>query len=157
MPKWDSFGRVCTVCSEYKPWDQFSRKTTKRYKEAGKLHQVRQPKCKACAIEETKNWKNNKSEDELKDMYLQRTYSVSLNWYNRQIEKQQNTCLICNTIFSKEPLTGKSPVVDHDHDTGKVRGIICNECNRGIGYFRDSTTALENAAKYLKGELSFHS
>ena len=50
-------------------------------------------------------------------------------------------CVICG---SKEQL-----VVDHDHVTGKVRGMLCNHCNRGLGHFRDDPMLLEFAAQYL--------
>lgn len=50
-------------------------------------------------------------------------------------------CVICG---SEEKL-----VVDHDHATGKVRGMLCNHCNRGLGHFKDSPMLLEFAAQYL--------
>lgn len=51
-------------------------------------------------------------------------------------------CVICG---SAEPL-----VVDHDHKTGKVRGMLCNHCNRGLGHFRDDPELLHFAAIYLQ-------
>lgn len=58
------------------------------------------------------------------------------------LKQSQTKCLICN---SSEKL-----VVDHDHKTGKVRGMLCNHCNRGLGHFRDSLDALQKAIDYLK-------
>ena len=57
------------------------------------------------------------------------------------IKESTKECVICG---SEETL-----VVDHDHFTGKVRGMLCNHCNRGLGHFRDSPMLLEFAAQYL--------
>lgn len=59
-------------------------------------------------------------------------------------------CDICgNTISTK---IKKGYHIDHNHVTGKVRGILCAHCNQGLGHFRDNILFLENAINYLKGE-----
>lgn len=145
---WDLEGRVCTCCKQYKFWDEFSSKNPKRDKHKTELHTKRQPKCKICAAEDTKNWyKNNKSK--AKDSSLMRTYGITLNEYKARLLAQEYRCPICNKHFSDGKFGPDSPVVDHCHVDGNVRGIICNECNRGLGYFRDNAEALMNASKYL--------
>lgn len=58
-----------------------------------------------------------------------------------EIKATVTQCVICG---SEEPL-----VVDHDHHTGEIRGMLCNHCNRGLGHFRDDPMLLEFAAQYL--------
>ena len=58
-----------------------------------------------------------------------------------EIKSTTKECVICG---SNEAL-----VVDHDHKTGEVRGMLCNHCNRGLGHFRDDPMLLEFAAQYL--------
>jgi hypothetical protein len=59
----------------------------------------------------------------------------------KDIKKETKECVICG---SNEKL-----VVDHDHKTNKIRGMLCNHCNRGLGHFRDDPMLLEFAAQYL--------
>jgi hypothetical protein len=58
------------------------------------------------------------------------------------IKATTTECVICG---ADEPL-----VVDHNHATGKVRGMLCNHCNRGLGHFRDDPELLGFAAEYLR-------
>jgi hypothetical protein len=63
------------------------------------------------------------------------------------IERQNGACVIC-----LRPL-GDKPHVDHDHESGEVRGILCFNCNGGLGQFSDDTWRLSRAIDYLEGEL----
>lgn len=78
-----------------------------------------------------------------REAHLRRTYGISLAEYQLRIEGQQGCCPICTSKLER-------PVVDHDHEKGHVRGILCNPCNLGLGFFRDNPVALSRAATYLK-------
>ena len=58
-----------------------------------------------------------------------------------KIKATVTQCVICGSA--------ESLVVDHDHHTGEIRGMLCNHCNRGLGHFRDDPMLLEFAAQYL--------
>lgn len=62
------------------------------------------------------------------------------------IEAQQNCCAICKYQFGQK--IGDMHV-DHCHSTGKVRGMLCDKCNRGLGYFKDNPKSLRMAAEYI--------
>jgi len=66
--------------------------------------------------------------------------------YDEMLKNQKHACAICKksqTCFKRKLC------VDHNHSTGEVRGLLCDACNRGIGYLKDSTILLEQAIKYL--------
>ncbi len=58
-----------------------------------------------------------------------------------ELKSSTTECVICGSV--------EKLVVDHDHTTGKIRGMLCNHCNRGLGHFRDDPMLLEFAAQYL--------
>jgi hypothetical protein len=70
-----------------------------------------------------------------------RNKKLSLDQYYSFHEAQDFACAICK---KDEPL-----VIDHDHDTGKVRGLLCNPCNKALGFFRESRSSLQSADAYL--------
>ena len=68
-------------------------------------------------------------------------------------EKQKPVCKICGKTVHKAPENSKDKqnqaVIDHDHKTGKLRGLLCHQCNVGIGNFKDDINRLMNAILYL--------
>lgn len=86
-----------------------------------------------------KFYKNNRNS------VLKRKYGISLEEYNIRLEEQDFSCLICNGEEIDRQLA-----VDHDHKTGKVRGLLCGSCNRALGLFKDSPELMEKAINYLK-------
>ncbi len=71
-------------------------------------------------------------------------YGITDDEYEAMRTDQQNICLICRDEFGD-----RTPHVDHCHDTGRVRGLLCNFCNRGLGLFKDDPERLETAIQYL--------
>jgi len=80
--------------------------------------------------------------------YIEKNHGVSREWYLAQLEKQGNKCACCGRDFSK--LKSKEIHVDHDHRTGKVRGIICMKCNFALGDVNDSIERIQKVIDYLK-------
>ena len=92
------------------------------------------------------------ADESLVNRYYQRTYKVSLKTVKEMLEKQNNLCAICNTVgFDMFDMTKGQLVVDHCHSTGVVRGMLCHNCNRGLGLFQDNKEFLKTAIKYLEG------
>lgn len=79
-------------------------------------------------------------------------YGISEADYQRRHEVQGGKCLLCR----RPPPKGKRLVVDHDHATGKVRGLLCKRCNTGLGFFHDSPSLAIRMALYLLPESSFY-
>jgi hypothetical protein len=92
-----------------------------------------------------KNYKSNNKEKVI-SYKLKKNYGITLAQYNEMLTNQNNSCLICNTNQNE---LSKKLVVDHDHLTGKVRGLLCDKCNRGLGHFNDNIETLIQAIKYL--------
>lgn len=80
---------------------------------------------------------------------LQR-YGLTVEQFSAMLASQSGKCPICQMEL-KSP---KVPAVDHDHQTGAVRGILCRQCNAAIGQLQDNPTVLRRAAEYLENSSS---
>ena len=81
---------------------------------------------------------------------LKKNYGLTLEEYDQMFEQQQGVCAICHTRETARNQYGPQHLsVDHDHDTGEIRGLLCDQCNKGIGCFTDSPILLAEAIRYL--------
>lgn len=86
-----------------------------------------------------------------KNYQLRHKYGITIQDFNAMLEAQGNRCLCCNTQFGL--LRAHRPYVDHCHQTGKVRGLLCTECNGVLGHSHDSPKVLRRCARYLERHL----
>ena len=84
---------------------------------------------------------------------LKKRYGITDQDYGILMERQGGICAICGgTETAKSPIddSRKRLAVDHDHETRKVRGLLCSGCNNGLGCFKDDVVLIEKALKYLE-------
>lgn len=128
--------RRCPRCGKTKPVDEFVRSRASR----NGFHGY----CKPCF-----NVATRRSREDLhgsnRNFFLKRRYNVSEEEVGRLITRQGGKCAICRE--------GEARHLDHDHTTGTVRGVLCFNCNRGLGYFEDGIRQLFNAIDYVEGGL----
>ena len=88
---------------------------------------------------------SEKSNTRYRRSNLKRAYGLTLEQYDVMFDEQNGVCAICN----EQATDGRRLAVDHDHKTGKIRGLLCMNCNVGIGNLQDDITILRNAVDYL--------
>lgn len=80
-----------------------------------------------------------------------RRYGVTPEWYETKLAEQEGACAICGHVPPPGGIKSASRLhVDHDHESGAVRDLLCNRCNMGVGYFRDNPALLRLAAAYIE-------
>lgn len=83
------------------------------------------------------------------DWTLRNKYGIGSDEYNRLLLSQGNGCAICGE--PQADARGRRLHVDHCHETGNVRGLLCLACNAGLGFFRDEPWKMRAAADYIEG------
>ncbi|MGH3430896.1 MAG: endonuclease domain-containing protein [Mycobacteriales bacterium] len=101
---------------------------------------------KAQINEKSSAWKKAHPE-RTKDFYRKSVHGLTAETYQAALKKQRNRCACCGRKFTKEK--GKGPHSDHCHDTLDFRGLLCRDCNLGLGYFKDDLKILRAAIRYL--------
>lgn len=81
---------------------------------------------------------------------FRRKYGLTPQDRQEMIDVQGNACAICGSQFENDKKNKKDPCIDHNHTTGKLRGMLCRRCNLLLGYAKDSQDVLSKAISYLK-------
>jgi hypothetical protein len=81
-----------------------------------------------------------------RDAMRKSRHGIAYGTYDTMLAAQHGGCATCGA----PPPVDKALHVDHDHDTGRIRSLLCDRCNRGLGFFLDQPVLLERAAHYLR-------
>ncbi len=135
--------KTCTCCKETKPIKDFAVKKNPTNSDTIYFY----PTCRKCMNKKRSDRRYKKdpkwNKEKGKDYKYRAKYGITLEDYYEMYSKQEGCCLLCGDFY-------ESLAVDHCHDTGKVRGLLCSCCNGGLGLFRDNTKFLEAAIMYLR-------
>lgn len=103
-----------------------------------------------------KRWKENNPGSWRKAMYKRR-YGMTVEQYQAMVTLQNGLCYICHRPPTGRRAEGEQPLlhVDHDHNTGAIRRLLCSKCNQAIGLMDDSPDRLLAAAAYLEEHVNF--
>jgi len=124
--------RKCTICKRSKPLESFV-KEARQYSGYGYI-------CKACHQIRMKKYSITK-------------FGIAQKKFEQMLTAQGEGCVICGRKFGHKKGRSGLPtrlVIDHEHKTGKIRGLLCSRCNSGIGIFEEKIELLEAAIKYLE-------
>lgn len=151
--------RICQKCKESKPLLKFHndksdklgkhrrcKECMKGYRQNFNAQQMRVRKDTA------KKWYEENKKRCLssgRNNWLKRKYGITTAEYNTLLEKQGRRCAICERSDTDRNRQRYFPV-DHDHSTGVIRGILCDQCNKGLGHFKDNPIFLRKAISYVR-------
>lgn len=144
--------KTCRSCQETKPIENFAAIYWKN--KDGTTKSSHRGSCKAChclaekardkshRVTVTAAYKRNKR--------LLWLFGISQEQYDEMLARQNRVCAICQEPQAWNRREGDILVVDHDHSTGQVRGLLCHACNQALGLMRDNPDVLRRAAAYVE-------
>lgn len=137
--------KTCNKCNVEQPLDEFG-----EYK--GRLGTLRRNSCHSCRkrAEKIRYATDPNVKDRMKkrarDYRLKTQYGIDEKEFQRMVESQNFKCAICRCV----PDSKRKFNVDHCHTTGKVRGLLCWNCNIALGYLKENVDSFKNAIDYLQ-------
>jgi len=137
----DKYKSECKTCGA-----GFNRKYRENNKEHLRQYRIaHKPRFEAWKKE---NWTEVKKKASSRKCWLKLQNGIAPEEYDQMLKAQNGKCAICGAIRGNK--RSKNFMVDHDHGTNKIRGLLCTKCNQGVGCFNDNPTLLRKAAEYLE-------
>jgi hypothetical protein len=142
--------RECFDCKKALPFDSFN--SNKGNWDGSDLSAY----CKSCAKKRINTYRKNFPwivQYKKWTWYIRDNYNITTDDYCRMWKEQDGCCKICKGWYKGKTNGGSECLtfcIDHCHDTGKIRGLLCRDCNTGLGHFNDDIKRLEGAIDYLK-------
>ena len=138
--------KVCKKCEAEKPLSEYRSR-------GGKQAHLFKSYCNTCLYKDHRQWveanperiSNYREKDSWTLAKRCSRYGISPEQLVDRYERQEKCCAICKTEVSLE-----DSAIDHNHGTGEFRGVLCKQCNRALGMFKDSTVVLRSAVEYLE-------
>ena len=146
MTKVSEATKVCTMCGEEKFISAYRSR-------GGSMPHLLKSRCNSCLYSEHRRWTENNPE-RVREYRNKDSWTLAKRCARRGItpeqlvdafERQECCCAICKVEIQ---LTDSA--IDHNHETGEFRGVLCRQCNRALGMFKDSTVVLKSALEYLQ-------
>lgn len=143
--------KICTVCKEKKDLNCFYNRAAS---EDGKAYRCKD--CDNAAVKAYKKKHQNRQRRKQRENNWRHKYKLERSDIELLWETQQGCCAICSVKLTNIEIDdtamnqNNTSCVDHCHLTGKVRGLLCSKCNRGIGMFNDKAELVYSAYAYLK-------
>jgi len=134
--------KPCSKCKFLKSFDNFSY--------CSKVMSGLRSQCQTCERTQNSEWRAKPGMVDYRRKYrIEKEYNIKYEDFLKMSEQQEHKCLICETTDSKAR-NGEFLVIDHCHETSKIRGLLCNDCNTALGKFKDDIKLLLKAIEYLK-------
>ncbi len=142
--------QTCSKCGELKPFSEFHKLKAQK--------NGHRPDCKAChqvmkkAYNPKRNIKrkqNPRYQEKNLESNLRTAYGITLEEYNALVFQQSGVCKVCKQLPTETSNQTNRLVVDHCHKTGRVRGLMCPNCNCALGHLKESVQLCQELAQYI--------
>jgi hypothetical protein len=156
--------KICTKCQTTREDNEFYKQPAYGGRKARKQSICKYCRCSSMKhkyendyqyrlnqINSSSDWQKN-NQDKWKDKDLRIRYGIRLIEYRQMLESQNKVCAICGGPETRKAISGKlcSLHVDHNHENGQIRGLLCHHCNTGIGSFKESIELMKKAISYIE-------